>query len=213
MSAMNDKDAIVHEAARLICEELITDYRQARHKAAQRLGVNPVALPSDGGRVEQAVLDYQRLFGGSAYSERLHLLRETALHAMQLLQAFEPRLVGAVVSGAVTAAHRVQLHAFCDKPEMLEIFLQDRGIRCEQSERTYRHAGGREERVPLACFEAGDVGVDVAMFDPEDLRRPPLNPADGQAYRRLDLAAASALASRGVQAAPQGQSAGGQSWG
>jgi hypothetical protein len=120
---------IAQEAARIICEESLTDYRLAKQKAAQRLGLGEKSPLPKNAEVEAAILEYQRLFGGRQYSERVRRLRETALRSMKLLAQFDPRLVGAAVSGAVSDAHRVQLHAFCDKPELLDAFLHDRGMR------------------------------------------------------------------------------------
>ena len=185
--------SIAHEAARIICEESLTDYHVAKLKAAQRLGLGvKTALPKNAD-VEAAVLEYQRLFGGPQYSERLHKLRRTAVRAMKLLAAFDPRLVGAAVSGAVGDAHRVQLHVFGEKPELLDAFFHDRGIRYEQGEREYRYPDGSTELIPLLRFEADDVGVDVASFALGEERRLPLSPADGDPMRRLTLADAEAL--------------------
>lgn len=194
MKGVHERDGLVEEAARLICEEQLTDYRAAKLKAAQRLGLGPKAALPDNAAVHQAVLEYLDLFGGRAYRERLKRLRCGAVAAMKLLASFDPRLVGAVVSGALTEAHRIQLHAFSERAESIEIFLEDRGIRCEQAERSYRYPDGRERRIPLICFDSADVGIDVATFDPHALHNAPLNPADGRAYQRLDLAAAQALA-------------------
>lgn len=188
------RDELVAEAARILCEESLLDYRSAKLKAAQRLGLGArVALP-DNAAIEAAVIDYQRLFGGEEYARHLIALRQAAVSALRLLAEFQPRLVGGAVSGAITAAHRVQLHGFAEKPESLDLFLEHRGIPFEQDERTYRYPGGREEAVPLARFEAGEIGIDVAMFTIDDLRRLPLSPTNGLAMKRLTLADAEALA-------------------
>jgi hypothetical protein len=184
---------LAQEAARVICEDQITDYRAAKQKAAQRLGLGPRAALPDNAAVQQAVLEYQRLFGGQEYLEYLNRFRRTALQAMKLLAEFQPRLVGGAVSGAINATHRVQLHAFHEKPETLDVFLQNRGVRYEPGDRCYRYSNGQEHEIPLVCFEAGDIGVDVAVFQVDELRRAPLNPADGLAYQRLDLAAVELL--------------------
>jgi hypothetical protein len=184
---------IAQEAARIICEEQLTDYRLAKQKAAERLGLpfkTPLPKNAD---IEAAVLEYQRLFGGREYSDRVRKLRQTALQAMRLFAAFEPRLVGGAVSGAVSDAHRVQLHAFCDKPEALDAFLHDRGIVYQQDEREYRYPDGRTEVIPLVRFEAGDVGVDVAAFRQGEERRLPLSPANGEPMRRLTATEIEAL--------------------
>ena len=112
---------------------------------------------------------------------------------MKLLAPFDPRLVGAAVSGAITQANRLQLHVFSEKPESLDLFFQDRGIHYEQDEREYRYPDGSTELVPLLCFEADDVSVDVASFPPGEERRLPLSPADGEPMRRLTLSDVEAL--------------------
>jgi hypothetical protein len=188
------RDDLVAEAARIICEEAVLDYRSAKVKAAQRLGLGSRTALPDNARIEAAVIGYQRVFGGSDYADQLIALRRAAVSAMRLLAEFQPRLVGGAVSGAITAAHRVQLHGFAEKPEALDLFLEHRGIPFEQGERTYRYPDGREEAVPLARFEAGQVGVDVAMFAIDDQRRAPLSPTNGLAMRRLSLADAETLA-------------------
>lgn len=197
--------ALIHECARIVCEEDVLDYRLAKHKAMQRLGLSPRSALPDNASIQAAVIEYQRIFGGEDYAGRLIALRRTAVQAMKLLQAFSPRLAGAAVSGAITAAHRVQIHVFVDRPEAIDLFLDSRDIPCEQDERDYRYPDGREQQVPLARFEAGGIGVDVAAFGLDDLRRTPLSPADGLPCKRLKLAEAEALAAidvAGILAAP-----------
>lgn len=193
---------VVLEAARIICEEQLTDYRLAKLKAAERLGLSPRGgLLPDNASVQEAVIEYQRLFGGRDYAERLRLLRRTAVRAMELLVDFDPRLVGAVATGATTDAHLVRLHGFADKPEMLDLFLQNTGIPYQTGERRYRYSDGRVEDVPTCRFEAGEVGVEIAMFAPDDIRRAPLSPQDGQPTKRYTLAQVRVLADAPVDIA------------
>lgn len=187
-------EELIYETARILCEEALWDYRTAKLKAALRLGLSPRAALPENARIQTAVIDYQRLYGGTVYHQRLQQCRDTAVQALMLLAGFEPRLTGAAVSGAITQGHRVQLHGFADMPETLDFFLQDQGIPYEQGERLYRYADGSKQTVPLSRFEAGKIGVDVAMFDPDLLHRPPLSPSDGLPMRRLDLQQARRLA-------------------
>jgi hypothetical protein len=188
------RSRVVQEAARIICEDGLADYRLAKQKAVERLGLGfGTPLPSNAD-IQTAVIQYQRLFGGRAYADRLTKLRKTAVQAMRLLAEFQPRLVGAVAAGATTDQHHVQLHCFADKPESIDVLLESRGLRHEVSERRYRYADGQTRDVPVLTFMAADVGVDVAVFPERGLRDAPLSPTDGQAFRRLDLAAAEALA-------------------
>ena len=188
------RSRVVQEAARIICEDGLADYRLAKQKAVERLGLGfGTPLPSNAD-IQDAVIQYQRLFGGRAYADRLTTLRRRAVQAMRLLKDYRPRLVGAVATGATTDAHKVQLHCFADKPEQIDMLLGDAGLRFEVSERRYRLASGETLDVPVLTFMAEDVGVDVAVFPERSRRDAPLSPTDGQAFKRLDLAAAEALA-------------------
>ncbi|MDE2148539.1 MAG: hypothetical protein KGJ55_01645 [Gammaproteobacteria bacterium] len=195
-------EEIAAEAARIVCEEAMLDYHSAKLKAAQRLGLGSRVRLPDNARLERAIIDYQRLFGGAGYAEQLLRMRRAAIQAMRLLVEFSPRLVGAVASGAITRAHRVQLHLFCDAPELVEVFLDDRDIRVQQAERLYRFAGGHREQIPLVRFAVGGVGVDAALFSAEDLQRTPLSPAGGAPVRRHDRVQVEALACQPAADAP-----------
>lgn len=192
-----DRSGIAEEAARIMCEEALTDYHGAKLKALQRLGLPPRTPLPDNARVEAAVIAYLRLFGGEPYRRRLQRMRALAPRLMRRLARFEPRLTGAVVSGALTAAHRLQLHAFADQAEMLDVFLMEAGIDFEDGERRYRYANGREVSVPLSRLELDGVGIDIAVFSPDERNRPPLSPHDGRPYRRLALDEAERLAEAG----------------
>lgn len=187
------RDAICEEAARLICEEGHTDYRVAKSKAAERLGAGRATALPENTQVEAAVLQRQHLFGGQAYRDQLARMRATALRVMRLLSAFDPKLSGGAVSGAIGDGHRVQIHVQADQPEAVEILLHDRRVRFEQDERRYRMADGRDQQVPLLCVEADDIGVDIAVFEHDSQRNPPLSPIDGKPARRLSAAQLRAL--------------------
>jgi hypothetical protein len=176
---------LIEEAARLICDEGYADYRTAKKKAAERLGLGRGTNLPDNRQIEAAVLDRQALFGGDAYRSRLRAMRTTAQRAMKLLAQYEPRVAGSTVSGAIGEGHRVQVHLVADHAEAVEILLHDRQIPFEQDERRYRLADGRELQVPLLRFEADDIGVDLAVFDPSTARNPPLSQVDGKPARRL----------------------------
>lgn len=180
---------LVATAARIFCEEALVDYRSAKLKAARRLGLpeRGTQLP-DNARVSQAVIEYQRLYGGADYHARLQQLRSAAVTAMRLLAEFEPRLVGPVTTGAITVAHHVQLHAFADAAEMVDIHLLNEGVACAPADRDYHHADGTQRRVPITTFAVGEIDVDVAVFDPGQRSRPPLSPIDGRPQRGIGVA-------------------------
>ena len=59
--------ALAQEAARIMAEHGIADFLQAKRKAADRLGVNDVAVLPKNVEIEAALRAHQRLFGGDAH--------------------------------------------------------------------------------------------------------------------------------------------------
>src|SRR5699024_10792637 len=123
-------------AARLMQEQGIRDFQTAKRKAAQQLGldVRDSILPRNQ-EIEAALAEHQRLFERDHHSERLRAMREAALDAMAMLEDFQPRLVGSVLSGLANAYSFIHLHVFADAPETFDLFLQSHGLAYEIIER------------------------------------------------------------------------------
>jgi hypothetical protein len=122
--------AIADLAARLMAEDGL-DSAQARHKAAaDLLGPSaraPGALP-DQEQLESALRAYLQLHMGEAHRILLRDLRALALEWMQILEAFQPHLVGAVLNGSATPHSHLHLHLFTDSAKDVEMALLDRGL-------------------------------------------------------------------------------------
>jgi hypothetical protein len=178
---------IAEEAARVLAEDGIRDYGQAKRKAAARFGVRDLHnnLPTNV-EVEQALVGRQRLFGSAGRVDRLRELRTAALSAMRLLKRYEPRLVGPVLVGTATEHSDVQLHIFADGSEQVAIDLMGRGIPFEQLERRMKRVSGGPLLVPVYRFMAGDVTVEAAVFGPDAIREAPASAVDGRPMRRAN---------------------------
>lgn len=180
------RQRIVAEAARIMVKESVRDYQLAKRKAIQRLNLPwDKNLPGND-EIEAALTDYLRLFHGARLETDLRRLRRLALDAMQFLERFDPRLVGAVVSGTVTADAPIQLHVTADTPETVRLWLQEHSIPFEQSERYMRFGGERQENVPQFRFTADGVTVELYVFALEDARAAPLSPVDGRPMKRAN---------------------------
>lgn len=188
------RERIAKEAARLMSEAGIRDFQLAKRKALERLRLADVRQLPSNEEIEQAVLEYQRLFRADTQPRRLSKLRATALRAMRFLERFKPRLVGAVLSGTADEHSDVCLHLFSDPAEAVGLFLRDNGIPHEASERRLRLAPEETSRMPAYRFMAGDVPVELVVFSERVRRRVPLSPVDGKPMRRAGLQAVEALA-------------------
>lgn len=189
------RNAVAQEAARLMAEHGIQDYLVAKRKAAERYGVVDGAFLPRNTEIEAALLAYQRLFGGARHASSLQEQRRVALQAMQLLERFEPRLVGPVLTGSATQFADIQLHVFSDSPEAVYMRLMDRRYEYEVFERRMRMTPERQITVPSVRFNMGDATIEAFVFAQDGIRQSPISPVDGKPMRRAGLPEVAALAS------------------
>ena len=97
---------LAQEAARIIVDQGIEDYRLAKTKAAERLGLSDRGSLPRNGEIEQALAEHLQLFRHEAQATLLRSMRVAALAAMRLLAPFKPRLVGPVLAGTAGESPR-----------------------------------------------------------------------------------------------------------
>ncbi|MEZ4483139.1 MAG: hypothetical protein R2864_00625 [Syntrophotaleaceae bacterium] len=136
---------IAQEAARLMYEEQIREYRTAKHKAARRFGPEQNLalgnhLPSNA-EIRQELQRLLALHEEQQQPERLLHLRILALKYLELMAPFRPYLVGSVLSGCVTERSDIDLHLFAEEVEEVVCFLQSLGLAFEEELVTIRQGG------------------------------------------------------------------------
>lgn len=182
------RSAVAQEAARLMAEHGIQDYHLAKRKAAERYGVVEGAFLPKNTEIEAALMSYQRLFGGEQHTSSLREQRRVALEAMRMLEKFEPRLVGPVLTGSATEHSDIQLHVFSDSAEAVYTHLMDKRFDYEVFERKVRMTADRALSVPSVRFEMGRDMVEAFVFPRDGIRQAPISPVDGKPMRRAALA-------------------------
>lgn len=163
------------EAARLISESGIRDFRQAKLKAAQRLGIHDDQSLPRNREIEEALREYQRLFLGDAQAQLLRERREAAAQAMAFLERFEPRLVGAVLDGTADAHSAICLHLHSDDATAVVRFLDEAGIPWQESARRLRLDRERQADFPVLVFNADGLPFDLTVLPHDALRQAPLD--------------------------------------
>lgn len=166
----------------------IQDFGIAKRKAAERYAVTEDGVLPRNIEIEAALLAHQRLFGKGRHERSLTRQRQAALHAMELLRDYQPRLVGPVLNGSATEHAPVQLHAFADTAETVYISLMDRNIPYEVMERRVKVHADRQVAVPGLRFEIGIQAVEALVFPRDGIRQAPVSPVDGKPMRRADVA-------------------------
>jgi len=177
---------VAQEAARIIVGHGVRDYRVAKQKAAERLGVsNRGSLPGNT-EIEAAVAEHLQIFGGESHQDHLRLMRVAALSAMDMLAAFTPRLVGPVLAGTADANSAVNLHLFADCPESVALELSGLGVSYRPFERRLKSRRDRVETYAGFEFRHNNRPIQATVFPIDGIRQAPMSPIDGRPMRRVD---------------------------
>lgn len=180
------RQVLAQEAARIICEQGIEDYRLAKIKAAERLGMTERGSLPGNPEIEQAIGEHLALFGRESHSILLQTLRQAALSAMEVLAAFTPRLVGPVLHGTAGASSPVNLHVFSDSPEQVALALENSAIAYRPFERRLKSRRNRADRFAAFRFVHRDASIEATVFPFDGIRQSPISPIDGKPMRRAD---------------------------
>ena len=158
-------------AARIMAEEGVDDYAQAKRKAAKRLGATDSQSLPGNEEIEAALRSYQALYQEDEQRERLQEMRAVALDAMQALAEFRPYLAGPVLRGTAARYGDIDLHLFTDDEKGVEIYLINEGIEYELEPQ--RQSGGKQRAAVLRCEWQDEVlRLSVFSANQERIRSP-----------------------------------------
>ena len=187
------RHVVAQEAARIIVDHGIRDYRLAKKKAADRLGVvGRGSLPGNA-EIESAVAERLQIFGREPHADHLRLMRVAALSAMELLSVFTPRLVGPVLAGTADENSAVNLHVFADSPEAVAMELADIGVRYRPYERRLKSRRNQSRTYAGFEFHHSNSAIQATVFPIDGIRQAPMSPIDGKPMKRVDSAAVQQL--------------------
>jgi hypothetical protein len=183
------RHVLAQEAARIIVEQGIQDYRAAKIKAAERLGMSARGALPGNGEIERAVGEHLKLFGRESHLDLLRVLRRAALSAMELLSPFGPRLVGPVLHGTAASNSAINLHVFSDNFELVAMKLQESRVDYRLYERRLKSRRDCAETFGGFRFIHEETPVEATVFPVDGVRQAPISPIDGKPMRRADARA------------------------
>ena len=163
------RELIAQQAARLIAEDGIQDFAQAKRKAAQQMGAPDTHNLPTNAEVDQALRVFRELFQKEEHAEVLRELREQAREAMQLLGSFNPYLTGSVLTGAAGRHSDINLLLYTDSPKEVELFLLNRQIPYRLGERRIG-VGDSARQVPVFTLTGFGPEVNAAVLSRNDER-------------------------------------------
>lgn len=180
------RQLVAQEAARIIVNHGVRDYRQAKQKAAERLGFSARDSLPGNAEIETAVVEHLQIFGGDSHEDYLRLMRVAALATMQLLASFAPRLVGPVLAGTADENSVINLHVFADSPEAVALELDDIGLQFRPYERRLKSRRNQVETYAGFQFHHNNSSIEATVFPVDGIRQAPMSPIDGKPMRRVD---------------------------
>ncbi|MDG9670992.1 nucleotidyltransferase [Hahella sp. CR1] len=182
---------LVIEAARLMYEEGVDQYLDAKRKAAKRLvGGYTLHLPSNG-EISEEIYRMARFEEPDAVTQRLFDMRVLAMDVMEQLTPFNPRLIGSVSSGRIRASSDIDLHVFVDRPETLFVYLDDMGWPYETKSICIRKEGRFMEFTHV--YLDMEFPVELSVYPTQDLRIRGRSSTDGKPIDRLSVGRLRAL--------------------
>jgi hypothetical protein len=155
---------IAQEAARLMIEEGIREYRPAKQKAAARLGLAASKNLPRNEEIDQALEEYHRLYRAHVQPQHITRLRRLALEAMRFLRLFSPRLVGGVLDGSAGPFSPIVLHLFPEAPEEVIRKLLESGIPHTEQSVSLSVGSPRPVAFPALCFWVDGVEVQLVLL-------------------------------------------------
>lgn len=180
------RQVVAQEAARIIVNHGVRDYRLAKQKAAERLGMDTRGSLPGNAEIEAAVTEHLQIFGGESHEDHLRLMRVAALSAMELLWTFTPRLVGPVLVGTADENSAVNLHVFADSAETVAMELANMGVHYKSYERRLKSRRGQVENYAGFEFHHSNSSIEATVFPIDGIRQAPMSPIDGKPMKRVD---------------------------
>jgi len=178
---------IACEAARLMYEDGVREYRDAKRKAAKRFGPEKALslgshLPSNA-EIHQELARLIAAREEDLLPERLLSLRLRALSYLDLFREFSPYLVGSVLSGAVTDRSDIDIHLFADSVEEVEELLKGHGIAFQTETLPIRKWGVVTDYTHIYLEDDGTV-VECSVYPVEQRRNRTVSSITGRPMER-----------------------------
>ncbi len=201
LRAMQLRQVIAQQAARMMVEDGVNDFAYAKKKAGRQVGVTDAfCLPSNS-EIEEEIRLYQALYMSDEQPTILRQMREDALKVMQLFERFKPHLSVPVLDGTAGQYAETHIHLFADSAKEVEIFLLNQQIPYQSGDKSFRvrersnkdKKNNERLKVPTFTLE-GPMGlIKLSVFEYDDMRFATKHPAHGQNADRLDIQGLQAL--------------------
>jgi len=183
----NLRRLVVQEAARLMFEEGISQYFDAKKKAAKTiLGKQTKNLPSNG-EISDALYQLSMFHSGNETSSTLFEMRLLAMDVMEHLELFSPRLIGSVSTGRIRKGSDIDLHIFTDSVETFRVYLDGLNWQYELKQ-IWIEKNGRPIEYTHVYLDL-EYPLELSIYPINEIRVRGRSSTDGKPIMRLSIPA------------------------
>ncbi len=118
--------------------------------------------------------------------QHLHMLRQKAYKAMQMLQPFSPKLTGMVLDGSAVIHTHIRLHVFT-APEEIIIYFVNHNIPYDEGEQRVQLMNRNFTSFPMFCFYLAETAIELTVFPENSAKYITRCPSSGKRMPRADL--------------------------
>ncbi len=183
----NIRRLLIREAARLMYEEGVEQYFDAKKIAAKRiLGKQIRDLPSNG-EISDELYQLSMFHKGEELSTTLFEMRLLAMDVMEHLDSFSPRLIGSVSTGRIRQGSDIDLHIFTDSLEEFQLHLENLNWQYHLKQ-IWIEKGGRPLEYTHVYLDL-EFPVELSVYPTNDIKIRGRSSTDGKPIHRLSISA------------------------
>ncbi|MGB9741186.1 MAG: nucleotidyltransferase domain-containing protein [Candidatus Bathyarchaeia archaeon] len=151
LSRAEKRRKVAREAANLIYFGMEKEFKQAKIKAANALGVNILPANIEVAEEIDKIADEHE---GQARQERLVKMRREALKAMKILEKYNPVLVGSVWRGTIHRGSDIDIIVFHHEPNDVLRTLEKSNLKITQTQNVTVTVKGKKHESLHIFFES-----------------------------------------------------------
>lgn len=173
---------IANIAARLIAVDGISDFAQAKRKAAHEAGAAGTRNLPGNDEVETALRAHLQIYQADEHAARLKHLRSCALEMMRSLSRFDPHLSGPVLEGNAGRHAVIDLHLFTDDGKGVEFFMLNSKLEYRLRSRRIQR-GKLPDTICAYTVQTEAAEFEISVFALHDQRASLRGCAGGRPFR------------------------------
>jgi len=167
LTSMEIRRKVAREAANLLYLGVEKEYKQAKLRAAETLGVN--VLPTN----LEVAMELDKIAEeseGATRQKRLIQMRGEALKLMKILEKYSPVLVGSVWRGTIHHKSDIDINVYHDQPEEISALLEKEGVKILEKGWTTITKGGEWRQVYriLAKLPSSNEEAEITIRNPAE---------------------------------------------